>query len=220
VDATALGRTLGAQLLTPFLRELPGSINRLVIVPDDALHRVPFDALVMENGRAAVERFSITLAPSATALRHIWVRARPPSSRPSGLVLADPAFPELQPDPALRGYASVFAAAGGLGRLRYTADEAASFAHVIPGATVRTRSAASEAFLRTAPLRGYRILHFATHAVVDEQAQSRTALALAPGNGHDGFLGPGDLGALDLDADLVVLSACRTAGGVVVREKV
>jgi CHAT domain-containing protein len=42
-------------------------------------------------------------------------------------------------------------------------------------------------------------------------------LALAPGGGEDGFVTPSDLAALDLDADLVVLSACRTAGGVFVR---
>ena len=42
------------------------------------------------------------------------------------------------------------------------------------------------------------------------------ALALTPGDGEDGFVTPGDLGRLRLNADLVVLSACRTAGGVVV----
>ena len=44
----------------------------------------------------------------------------------------------------------------------------------------------------------------------------RTALALAPGGGEDGFVTPGELARLRLAADLVVLSACRTAGGVVV----
>jgi CHAT domain-containing protein len=61
------------------------------------------------------------------------------------------------------------------------------------------------------------VLHFATHALVDDQAATRTALALAPGDGEDGFLGPADLASLELDADLVVLSACRTAGGVVIK---
>jgi CHAT domain-containing protein len=59
------------------------------------------------------------------------------------------------------------------------------------------------------------VIHFATHALVDEQSVARTALALAPGDGESGFVGPGDVAALELDADLVVLSACRTAGGVV-----
>src|SRR5262249_5497368 len=58
--------------------------------------------------------------------------------------------------------------------------------------------------------------HFATHALVDEATAARTALALAPGGGESGFVSPGELAALRLDADLVVLSACRTGRGVVV----
>ena len=60
------------------------------------------------------------------------------------------------------------------------------------------------------------MIHFATHALVDDRALGRTALALAPGKTAGGFVTPGELAALKLDADLVVLSACRTAGGVVV----
>ena len=60
------------------------------------------------------------------------------------------------------------------------------------------------------------MLHFATHTVVDERSLAGTALVLAPGNGESGFVGAADLAALELDADLVVLSACQSAGGVVV----
>ncbi|MGH7536669.1 MAG: CHAT domain-containing protein [Gemmatimonadales bacterium] len=49
-----------------------------------------------------------------------------------------------------------------------------------------------------------------------DRVSFRTALALTPGQGEDGFVTPGELAGLRLDADLVVLSACRTAGGVVV----
>ncbi len=45
---------------------------------------------------------------------------------------------------------------------------------------------------------------------------AHTVLALAPDGSDDGMVGPGDLAALRLDADLVVLSGCRTAGGVLV----
>jgi CHAT domain-containing protein len=58
-------------------------------------------------------------------------------------------------------------------------------------------------------------MHFATHALVDDQVVWRSALALAPGSGFDGFVGASDLASLDLHADLVVLSGCRTADGVV-----
>jgi CHAT domain-containing protein len=70
--------------------------------------------------------------------------------------------------------------------------------------------------LRTASLEGIGVLHFATHALVDDRVPGRSAIALAPGQGHDGFVSSAELATLALDADLVVLSGCRTARGVVV----
>src|SRR6185436_8040944 len=61
------------------------------------------------------------------------------------------------------------------------------------------------------------VLHFATHAVVDDWTSDRTALALAPGQGEDGSLTPAEILGLDLGVDLIVLSGCRTAAGPVVR---
>jgi CHAT domain-containing protein len=85
-----------------------------------------------------------------------------------------------------------------------------------PDAEVRLRRDASERYLERTPLQRFRLIHFATHAVVDQRSAARTLLALASDGTDDGLVGPGDLAALNLDADLVVLSGCRTAGGVVV----
>jgi CHAT domain-containing protein len=138
------------------------------------------------------------------------------------LAFGDPAFdrrgaaglPAPQED-AAETYRSAFDSAGGLPRLEASAREARLVARYAPDAEVRLRERASAAYLRHAPLERVRVIHFATHALVDERTAARTALALAPGDGESGFVGPGDLAALRLDADLVVLSACRTAGGVV-----
>jgi len=134
------------------------------------------------------------------------------------LALGDPAFAREQGDHAARGelFRDAFDRSGGLPRLAAAGDEVRDVARYAPEAVVRVRGDASEAFLKRAPLARFGILHFATHALVDEATLARTALALAPGEGEDGFLSPADLAALHLDADLVVLSACRTAGGVIV----
>jgi CHAT domain-containing protein len=60
------------------------------------------------------------------------------------------------------------------------------------------------------------VIHLATHALVDDRTLGRTALALAPGDSGSALVTPGELAKLQLHADLVVLSPCRTAGGVVV----
>jgi CHAT domain-containing protein len=103
-----------------------------------------------------------------------------------------------------------------LPRLRRSAREARLVAEYSPASEVRLREAASAAYLKRADLTPFRVLHFATHALVDEHTAARTALVLAPGKGETGFVGPDELARLHLNADLVVLSSCRSGGGAVV----
>lgn len=217
-DAWPLAARLGGAVLAPALDGLPSGVDRLVLVPDDVLHRLPFDALVLPDGRRVVERFATSLAPSATVAVRLWRRA--PATGPAALLaIGDPLFPR-ETDPAAGAATlvlrSAFDAQGGLPRLVGSAREARTVARYAPRADVRLRAAASAAYLKHSALDGYRVIHFATHALVSERVLTRTALALSPGDGEDGFVSPADLAALRLNADLVVLSACRTAGGVIV----
>jgi hypothetical protein len=127
------------------------------------------------------------------------------------LAIGDPAFGRLPPADT-----ELFAAAGGLPPLPGSGDEARLVARYAPAAELRLGEQASAAYLRQAPLDGFRVIHLATHALVDDRALGRTALALAPGDSGSGLVTPAELARLRLRADLVVLSACRTAGGVVV----
>jgi CHAT domain-containing protein len=253
--ASAPERELGAALLAG-VEQLPRVIHRLIIVPDGHLHRVPFAALRLSDGVSVVERYAVSLAPSATVIAAEWRR---PLLRRTGTVLAfgDPVLPVegralvdedrgLTPpdsvsigadtapsqgerevaapvDPPAdsslvidRNAASALQAAGALPRLPWTGDEAALVGSFGERSTVRLRAQASAAFLQSARLDGFSIVHFATHAVVDEDVPARSALALAAGGGRSGYVGPADLAGLRLTADLVVLSACRTARGAVV----
>ncbi len=218
----SLDRDLGALLLDPVVAELGPDVTRLVIIPDGPLHRLPFDALRLADGRLAVERFAIAMAPSAGVLRELWLRG-PPGSAAGGqpvriLALGDPRFDgeNSNEGAAAEAFAEAFAAAGGLPRLPASAREARLVGRYGDSAEVRLRDDASEAYLKQAPLGEYRVLHFATHAIVDDRSAARTAIALTPGAQEDGFVAPAELAAFGLDADLVVLSACRTAGGVLV----
>jgi CHAT domain-containing protein/tetratricopeptide (TPR) repeat protein len=226
-DTGELAGTLGRALLQPALANLGPGVTRLVLVPDGPLHRLPWDALRLADGRHLVEQYSVSVAPSAAVVAALWRRPREAGgdTRPMRLLaFGDPTFAgageqRAKADPANDDadvFRSAFEATGGLPRLQASAREIQLVAGYSPEAEVRLREAASAAYLKHADLARFRILHFATHALVDEGTVARTALALAPGEGESGFVSPGELAALRLDADLVVLSACRTARGVVV----
>jgi len=217
-DPSALAGTLGSTLLGSATKSLPSSITNLVLVPDGVLHRLPFEALILPGGDYAVTRFASGYAPSASVAVNLWGNS---GHRTATRILAmgDPDFRSDGSDvesATSATYRAAFDENGGLVRLPGSGREARRVARYGKDSEFRRGESASEAYLKTEDLSEYRILHLATHALVDEWSISRTALALAPGDGEDGFLGPADLAALDLDADLVFLSACRTAGGPIV----
>lgn len=82
------------------------------------------------------------------------------------------------------------------------------------GGLLRLGPEANEHFLKTTDLRCWEVIHFATHAVVDDTEPNRSALILAAGDPHeDGLLQPREIAAMDLAGKVVLLSACRTASG-------
>ena len=214
--ATRLAARLRADLLDSVLLRLPPRIRRLIIVPDEVLHRLPFDALAFEDGRPLLTRFAISVAPSVQVAAALHAREGGPLPA-AILAFGDPSFlGSGENSVAAAEYREAFEESGGLGRLPSARTEAKVVGRHARGATVRLGREATEAFLKRAPLRGVGVIHFATHALVDDWTADRTALALAPGEGEDGFLSPGEILGLDLPPSLVVLSACRTAGGPVV----
>ena len=210
-------------LLGPALRDLPRGVRRLILVPDDALHKLPFSAL-RESPQAPplALRYEISVVPSATLWRR-WKENRPGPSPIPALALADPPLPGdgegPQPEAAKERAAAVFTSGVRLGPLPYAREESQAVVRDLGGDSVRRLGEeASEAFLKGNPLQKYGVLHFATHAVTDESNPDRSGVLLAPGDANqDGLLQIREIVDLDLDGRVVVLSACSSNTGTLLR---
>jgi CHAT domain-containing protein len=201
-------RSAGAELTRallapaePFLRDA----SRLVIVPDGPLHRLPFSALPGISGGWLIESHAISLAPSATILTTL--RGRQSAPPRMLLALAAPAGNAVS-------RTAVWRTAGwdSLGALPNARAEAAEAARLAGGASL-VRAPASEADVKRGEISEYRVLHFATHALVDERVPRRSAIVLDSDDVEDGLLQVNEIAHLPLNADLVVLAACRTQMG-------
>jgi len=220
-------------LLGPVAGELKQ--KRLMVVGEGVLQYVPFAALPSPADHAPlVAQHEIVNLPSASvlaALRNDTANRRPASRTVA--VLADPVFsandPRLasaskgQHAPAdASGEAQRSASESGIGdltRLRFSRQEADEIAR-LAGENRNLQAldfAASRSVVTTDQLRDYRIIHFATHGLINNQHPdlSGIVLSLVDEQGHpqNGFLRLYDIYNLKLDADLVVLSACQTALG-------
>jgi CHAT domain-containing protein/Flp pilus assembly protein TadD len=194
--------------------------RRVIVVPDGALHVLPFAALRVPRSRALFgAEHEIILAPSAAVFGLLDEERR---SRQSASLMvaavADPVFNGW--DRRVSAPRGVSAASTGrrLSRLPASREEARDVVSLSPRNSVALVDfrASREAVLPL--LSHYRYLHFATHAYDDHSRPDLSGIVLslvdAQGRPQDGFLRLNDISALRLRADLVVLSACETAVGV------
>jgi CHAT domain-containing protein len=215
--------SLYRRLLEGPLSDLPPTVRRLVLVPDDALHQLPFAALRPAPGAPPMAaRYALTEVPSAT-LWLSWKGHRPAVAPIPALVLADPPLPGSRASAQLaaheRAAVAIFASGLRLGPLPFARAESHAVVRALGGGSVERLGAdASERFLKSAPLQRYGMLHFATHAVTDETNPDRSGVLLAPGSPRqDGLLQIREIVDLDLRGRVVVLSACSSSTGALLR---
>jgi CHAT domain-containing protein/Tfp pilus assembly protein PilF len=199
-------------LLKPAQALLRGKTS-LVIVPDDRLWELPFQALLAEGDHYVIENSAVSYAPSLTALREMQARRDRRSAgaaTSSLLAFGDPVIGQTTIERAALTQRSARLAplpeadeeVRALGQLY-----GAARSKVYIGAEAREDRVKAEAARA-------RILHFATHGTLNNASPMYSYLALAQGDkNEDGLLEAWELMQMDLHADLAVLSACETARG-------
>jgi CHAT domain-containing protein/tetratricopeptide (TPR) repeat protein len=232
-------RQLADRVLTPAARQFQK--KRIIVAADGGLQYIPFSVLPISLSEGVVvplgQEYEIVAVPSLSAI-HAH-RANAGADRPTKTiaVVADPVFeaddprfsravltsdaPEIEID---RGIARRSLRAGtSLQRLSFTGAEADAIAELVPEdqRLIFRGFDANRRMLLGADLQDYRVLHFATHGLIDSRYPALSALALSmfdrDGNSEDGLLRLHDIYNLPLAAELVVLSACDTALGRAIR---
>jgi CHAT domain-containing protein/tetratricopeptide (TPR) repeat protein len=218
-------------ILRPVANFIQG--QRLLVVADGALASVPFTALPhAKTHQPLVASHEIVRLPSASALAVLReaVAARGAAPNRSVAVLADPVFDATDErlvaarNTNKPGYPELLERAlhemdGPLPRLAFSRREAEAIKSAAPAGSVSLNLDfnANRAFATSSALNKYRIVHFATHGFVNNDAPELSGIVLSlvdrQGKPQDGFLRLHEIYNLHLAADLVVLSACQTAVG-------
>lgn len=214
--AARQARRLSQKLLGPIAHGLD-AFPRLLFVPDGTLLRIPFSALPSpadpdaRGARPLIVDHEVLSLPSAGVLD---VLARQRANRlPAPKLLAVVANPSYRSyanpsDPRYPGYSS----------LAGSAEEGRALVALVPtrASLLLEQDDASRERVISGELSDYRIVHFATHADTFDAPGRSIGLVLSQTASVDpteSILGLPELYALDLPAELVVLSACGTALG-------
>jgi CHAT domain-containing protein/Tfp pilus assembly protein PilF len=215
----ALSRKLYDLLVRPVASRLSGKTT-LCIIPDGVLWDLPFQALQNGGGEYLLEEHAIYYAPSLSVLNEILKQRETEGAARGARVPRPPAlFAVANP---LVGGPTPLTASGARGDLRFLPlPEAEHEVAELEGIYGKLNSrvivggdALEETVKREAGR--FKILHFATHAVLDDRSPLYSFMLLARragSNDEDGLLETWEVLNMNLHADLVTLSACETARG-------
>jgi CHAT domain-containing protein/lipopolysaccharide biosynthesis regulator YciM len=218
---------LGDMLVKPALPYLEAE-QTLLIVPDGILHYLPFETLRISDvdgtARCLVEKFPMYYMPSVSVMAQLERRPTGSARRFDLLAYGDPVFSLRSANAApnadlVRG---VYESAGiRFPPLPNTRREVEGIGRLFSPERriMRLGAEATEASVKRTNLSEYRLLHFATHAVIDDRSPARSGIVLSLVNtgAEDGILRMNEVYNLEMDADAVVLSACQTGLGNLVR---
>lgn len=192
-------------LIQPIVHLLPTDPNNILIfIPQGNLFLVPFSALQDAEGKFLIEKHTIITAPSIQILELIQKRTtQVPETSLDALVVGSPKMPTIPlTEPPVE-----------LGDLAWAKTEVQAIASLLNTQAI-TGLDASKVDIQQQMVKA-RLIHLATHGLLDDIPQLNTpgAIALAPSNDDNGFLTASEIYNMKLNAELVVLSACSTGQG-------
>jgi CHAT domain-containing protein len=203
---------LSRTLIAPIVARI-GAEQRLLIVPHAILSYLPFEVLRAGDDELVIERYTVSYSPSVSSLAYLRQRGGRPSPEAAVIAVGNPATNVADPASERR---TPLEWIGRLKPLPYSELELQHIAGAFrDNVQVLQGASATEPALRDALSRqSVAIVHFATHAFIDESRPHLSGLVLSPSTvDDDGLLQARDVYGLSLPAALVTLSGCETALG-------
>ncbi|MBN2011100.1 CHAT domain-containing protein [candidate division KSB1 bacterium] len=171
-----------------------GDVDHIVFIPHHALHYVPFAALQDKDGHYVIDKFTMSLAPSATVLAFCLEKDRHYTTNASAeqvLALGNPTLA----NPAMA--------------LPFAEKEIESLELTYPHVAAYLQTEATETLFKQTSNTADVIL-LSCHGEFDDRNPLFSALLLAADNSNDGRLEAHEIFELKLHTSIVAMSACET----------
>ena len=190
--------------------------NKLVIIPEGSLGSMPFEALLTKKVKEEnkgnftklpylVNDYSISYDYSASLFLQAYKESNAYKQKASVLLCAPVTFSASLKLNPLQGSEMEVKSIDSL--FNKNGDEA----------KVYLNKKATEEVVKSPEIKKYKYLHFATHGIVNEEMPELSEIYLWPKDDEDGNLYSGEIYNLNINADLVTLSACQTGLGKVTK---
>lgn len=214
IQARRSHRLIAQQLHSTLIKPLPDTkrYRRLIILRDGPLYQLPFDALQGPDGRLVAQTHVVSYASSAGTLH---ILRNKPAVQPERTLLAIGGIPY---DPSITKVAKTRGLTiNGFGNIPASRDEAVLASRVLfrTGNKLLLANDATERAFKQEANTHSAVIHLAAHGLASKEFPDRAAILLVsdPAAGEDGILQATEIGQLNTDAQLIVLSACDTAVG-------
>ncbi len=227
IDHSIFRAEIAHSLYESLIKPVENRINlkqQILIIPDKELAKLPFEILLINSTSRRkylpsdsvnyaddflVNKYGFIYSPSSTLLLKEYPR---PTTESRLLVLANPFDRETYSDSRAGG---IRGGVPKLSPLPFSELEAHKIKTIYPSTQVYKRDQATKDHFLEFSSRKNNIIHIATHAFVDSIFDAFSGLILAAGDDStdDGYLMGFEISKMNLQCDLISLSACETGIG-------
>tara|TARA_Y100000588_G_C14193970_1_gene899317 strand:+ start:55 stop:1383 length:1329 start_codon:yes stop_codon:yes gene_type:complete len=187
-------------LIEPIEGYIEGS-KRLIIIPDPYIQDIPFEILQDSQGNYLYEKYDISYANSLKEYYSNIVDKKNISDQISFTMFGDIDYSDYK----------------NLDKLVWSKDEISDIKKIFPNAKVYKGKEATETAFKNINFKDSDFIHLSTHGIFYEEDYRKSSIILGKDNSNDGKLTYLDVDELNLDVDTIILSACSTNKGKIIK---